>query len=80
MEATPQVGSKVSGRVYITSADNGRYWQGWLPGTARHGFKWVTAQVTITEATDDAIYGRIRLGGVDVPVMAISSHWEITRR
>lgn len=71
------------GQVYITSQDNGQFFQGWLPGTARHGFCRKTCMIrnitTEKGPFGDTHTGQIRLQGLDLVVTShnMDRDWEI---
>lgn len=59
-------GSKSSerGRVYITDRENGKYWNGYLPGLDRWGFTWV--ERTIRNIREDEHVPEVRIGTVKI--------------
>lgn len=62
------------GNIYITSQDNGTFFAGWLPGTARHGYTRVQRTVTNIRPThagdtdSDSLTGEITLNKVKLIV------------
>ncbi len=66
--------------IYVTSNDNQDYFQGYLSGTARHGFTEVTRKIMFEREEDGIFLGQVLIRGVVLEVMKCSGNndsWSI---